>query len=39
MEENNSKEKPKYKLDYFGVISIAVMVLSVLIGLYFLFVY
>ena len=38
MEEKNPNnvEKPKYKLDAFGILSIIVMVVSTLIGLYFL---
>jgi len=38
MEENNpnKEQKPKYKLDAFGILSIIVMIVSTLIGLYFL---
>jgi len=38
MEEKNPNnvEKSKYKLDAFGILSIIVMVVSTLIGLYFL---
>ena len=43
MEENNpnkeefKEEKKKYELDSFGILSIIVMIVSTLIGLYFLF--
>ena len=39
MEEKEpiKEEKPKYKLDSFGILSIIVMIVSTLIGIYFLF--